>query len=35
MIKIPPNNYCIIKNPVEVDKSGEIVLKNKSLFFDR
>lgn len=26
MIKLPPNHYCIIKNPVVRDEDGKIVL---------
>ena len=25
MIKLPPNHYCVIKNPVVRDEDGEIV----------
>jgi hypothetical protein len=26
MIKLPPNHYCIIKNPVIKNEKGEIVI---------
>lgn len=26
MIKLPPNSYCVIKNPVVLDKDGKVIM---------
>jgi hypothetical protein len=31
MIKLPPNHYCIVKNPIVRDDDGEIVSITKVL----